>query len=101
MDISKIEGFDWDEGNSGKNEKHGVTAAEAEQIFFDRLALTFIDEKHSQNEERFHTLGKTKDGKLLHVTFTLRGKGAKIRVISARPMNRRERGIYEKPETHS
>lgn len=30
IDVEKIEGFDWDAGNARKNEKHGVTQAEAE-----------------------------------------------------------------------
>ncbi|MBI4302687.1 MAG: BrnT family toxin, partial [Chloroflexi bacterium] len=42
-----------------------------------------------------HALGKTADGRRLHVTFTLRGNGKKIRVISARDMNRKERIRYE------
>ncbi|HUD87742.1 MAG TPA: BrnT family toxin, partial [Xanthobacteraceae bacterium] len=51
--------------------------------------------KHSQEEPRYHALGRTNDGRPLHVTFTLRDKHTKIRVISARNMNRKEREIYE------
>ncbi len=54
------------------------------------------DIKHSRNELRFHTLGKTDKVRLLHITFTLRGAGEKIRVISARDMHRKEQAIYEK-----
>ena len=53
--------------------------------------------KHSSNarEPRFHALGKTDEGRLLHITFTLRRAGQMIRVISARDMHRKEQTIYE------
>lgn len=53
------------------------------------------DAKHSQAEARFHALGKTEDGRLLHITFTLRQSGTLIRAISARDMHRKERAVYE------
>jgi uncharacterized DUF497 family protein len=93
---AKITGFDWDEGNARKNEKHGVTTAEAEQVFFNAPLLVLEDSRHSNQEPRFHALGKTDDIRLLHITFTVRHKGEKIRVISARDMHRKERVIYEK-----
>jgi uncharacterized DUF497 family protein len=90
-----IEGFDWDAGNVRKNlGKHGVTQAEAEQVFAGE-PLVAEDFAHSQAEARCHALGKTADARLLHVTFTLRDDGKKIRIISARAMNRRERDVYE------
>ena len=96
IDPAKITSFDWDEGNARKNEKHGVSMAEAEQVFFNCPFLALEDIKHSRRELRFHALGKTDIGRLLHITFTLRGAGEKIRVISARDMHRKERAIYEK-----
>jgi uncharacterized protein len=96
IDFSLIVGFDWDEGNSRKSsEKHAVSQAEAEQVFFSERRLTLADVKHSQAEERFHVLGRTQDGRLLYVMFTLRQDRTKIRVISARDMNRKERARYE------
>lgn len=94
--LTKITGFNWDEGNTRKNEKHGVSMAEAEQIFFNAPLLLLEDVKHSDREQRFHALGKTDAGRLLHISFTLRHAGEKIRVISARDMHRKERAIYEK-----
>ena len=96
VDLAKITNFDWDEGNARKNEQHGVSMAEAEQVFFNSPLLVLEDIKHSRKELRFHALGKTDTGRLLHITFTLRGAGEKIRVISARDMHRKERAIYEK-----
>ena len=95
IDLAKITGFDWDEGNARKNEKHGVSSAEAEQVFFNVPLLLLEDVKHSNQESRFHALGKTDQERLLHIAFTLREAGAKIRVISARDMHRKERVIYE------
>lgn len=95
LDLRKITGFDWDEGNARKNEKHGVLMAEAEQVFFNAPLLLLEDVVHSQQELRIHALGKTDLQRTLHMTFTLRGLGSLIRVISARDMHRKERTIYE------
>jgi uncharacterized DUF497 family protein len=95
IDWALVTGFDWDEGNARKSaEKHSVTQGEAEQIFFNEPLLLLPDRKHSDKEQRFHALGKTQDGRLLHVTFTLRDGGKLIRVISARDMHRKERMFY-------
>ncbi len=96
IDLKKTDGFDWDEGNARKNEKHCVSMAETEQVFFNFPLLVLEDPKHSSHEPRFHALGKSDDRRLLHITFTLRHAGKKIRVISARDMHRKERAIYEK-----
>ncbi len=97
IDFEKIEGFDWDAGNERKSEnKHHVSQAEVEQVFFHVPLVLVPDLKHSQTEPRFHALGKTTRGRLLHITFTLRFEGRKIRPISARDMHRKERRLYEK-----
>ena len=95
IDLTNNTGFQWDDGNARKNEKHGVSTAESEQVFFNAPLLMLEDAKHSVSEPRFHALGKTDDGRLLHITFTLREDGEKIRVISARDMHRKEREIYD------
>ena len=94
--LAKIADFEWDDGNARKNDKHGVSTAEAEQVFFNEPLLLIADIKHSQGEPRFHALGKTDEGRTLHITFTLRNGGERLRVISARDMHRKERTIYEK-----
>jgi hypothetical protein len=96
LDLLRFEGFDWDEGNSRKStEKHDVSQAEAEQIFFNDPLLIVEDISHSIREIRWHGLGHTDVGRRLHVSFTLRGDGRLIRVISARSMHRKERLRYE------
>jgi hypothetical protein len=92
FDIAKIVGFDWDAGNARKNDKHNVSMAEAEQVFFNEPLLIVADKEHSEHEARLHALGKADDGRRVHVTFTVRDN--KIRVISARDMHRRERATY-------
>lgn len=96
MDLERISGFDWDSGNNRKSEeKHSVSMAEAEQVFFNAPLLLLEDIAHSQAELRIHALGKTDEARALHIAFTLRGDGTRIRVISARDMHRKERAIYE------
>jgi uncharacterized DUF497 family protein len=91
--FEKITGFEWDKGNEQKNVKHGVSPAEAEQVFLNEPLVVLDDLKHSGNEQRFHALGQNGKGRLLHIIFTIRS--SMIRVISARDMNRKERAIYE------
>jgi uncharacterized DUF497 family protein len=95
LDLGAIIGFNWDAGNARKNEKHGVSMAEAEQVFFNAPLLLLEDSAHSQQEPRLHALGKSDAGRGLHITFTLRQSGQLIRVISARDIHRKERAIYE------
>ncbi len=97
IDLAKITGFDWDRGNARKSEeKRSVSMAEAEQVFFNAPLLMLEDATHSQMEQRLHALGKSDNGRTLHITFTLRAGAKLIRVISARDMHRKERWIYEK-----
>jgi len=96
IDFEQITGFEWDEGNSRKSaDKHDVSQAEAESIFFNDPLIIAEDIKHSEREPRLNALGKTSQNRLLHITFTLRQNGTLIRVISARDMHRKERKAYE------
>lgn len=99
IEWSRIRGFQWDAGNQRKSaDKHGVSQWEAEQVFFNEPLLILPDDAHSQSEDRFHALGMTHDLRLLHISFTLREKGTLIRVISARPMHRKEKEFYVKAQ---
>lgn len=96
IDLTQIVGFDWDGGNTSKSvEKHSVSQAEAEQVFADSRLLIVEDAKHSEDEARYQAMGRAVDGRLLHVTFTLRNNQTKIRIISARSVNRKERTYHE------
>ncbi|MFI4988308.1 MAG: BrnT family toxin [Alphaproteobacteria bacterium] len=93
--LGRIVGFEWDDGNRRKSVvKHGVSQAEAEQVFLNEPLLVVGDTSHSGAEARFHALGRSDAARRLHVTFTTRQNGTLIRVISARDMHRRERGRY-------
>ena len=93
--FESLEGFQWDEGNSEKTwARHEVSQAECEQLFLNRPIVVSFDEDHSKLEQRFVALGYADSGRQLTVVFTIRG--SLLRVISGRPMSRRERGIYAK-----
>ena len=93
--LEGVIGFDWDDGNRYKNEKkHQVRSVECEEVFFSKPLLLFADKKHSQNENRYYVLGKTRKNRKLFIVFVVRNN--KIRVISARDMSKKEREIYEK-----
>jgi len=87
--------FDWDQWNIQKNEtKHGVSALEAESVFFDSKYRLFEDLKHSNSSEsRYVLYGKSIENRLLMIGFTVRN--GKVRIITARPASKKERHVYE------
>jgi len=86
-------GFDWDDGNRGKNwRKHRVSDTECEQVFFNEPLLVALDDDHSESEARYYVLGRTDAGRRLFLFFAPRQD--RIRVISARNMTKRERRFY-------
>jgi len=98
LDVNKIIGFDWDEGNLEHIKKHNVEAKECEGVFLNVPLLVLKDEIHSRLEERLQALGLTKGGRLLFIAFTVRNE--KIRVISARDQNKKERKIFQAGGDH-
>lgn len=86
--------FQWDVGNQEKNWiKHRVTNAECEEVFFDPHKRILGSALHARDETRYALIGQTQGDRLLIAVFTMRGHT--VRVISARDVNRRERGLYE------
>jgi uncharacterized DUF497 family protein len=86
--------FEWDSDKSKSNvSKHGVSFDEAMTVFSDPLANTIYDPDHSDDEDRYISLGLSSEGRLLVVSFTDRDD--RIRITSARVANRRERKQYE------
>ena len=93
-ELDLAEGFDWDAGNREKNWLgHKVTSTECEMVFFNQPLVILADEKHSESESRYYAFGKTDLDRTLLIVFCLRKN--RIRVISARDMNKKERGFYE------
>ena len=89
----QYQGFDWDKANQNKNWKlHSVSWWECEEVFFNQPLYIQMDERHSLTEERCYALGRTNGSRLLFIVFT--GRNAKIRIISARDMHKKERKVY-------
>ena len=89
--------FEWDPRKATANAaKHGVTFDDAVTVFLDPNALDGPDAQHSAAESRFRRLGRSADGRVLIVAYTLRrdGDAEAIRIISARRASRRERAAY-------
>ncbi len=86
--------FDWDSGNINKSLiKHKVTSKECEELLGKSDKFILVDRKHSLKESRFIVIGRTARNRFLFIVFTLRGR--KIRVVSARDLNRKEYKLYE------
>src|SRR5665213_756174 len=91
--VAQCTGFEWDAGNSGKNwKKHGVSDAEAEEIFESRPLVFYDDTSHSMEEERYTVLGRNAGNSLRTVVFTIRLM--KLKVISARERSAKDRRLY-------
>ncbi|MDI6739767.1 MAG: BrnT family toxin [Candidatus Edwardsbacteria bacterium] len=86
--------FEWDPKKARRNlKKHGVSFDEASPAFQDTRSTTIPDPLHSEDEERFVLLGRSHLDRLLVVVHTERGD--RIRIISARRADRKERLRYE------
>ena len=87
--------FEWDEAKNQENQrKHGVSFSEAESVFYDREAVEFYDDIHSEWEDRFLLLGISARIRILLVCHSLRRNGSVIRIISARKATMNERRLY-------
>ncbi|MFP5492405.1 MAG: BrnT family toxin [Bacteriovoracia bacterium] len=87
--------FEWDKGNQTKSAtKHGVETHEVESVFRSGLALPLgIQIGPTLNEQRLGIVGPNLNGRILQVAFVLRN--GKVRVISSRYANKKERKQYE------
>lgn len=94
FDLSKIEGFEWNKGNLEHINKHNVSKEECEEAFLNKQPELTSDGTHSQIEERYRIYGQTDSGRLLFIIITIRTN--KIRVISARDQNKKERKEFSK-----
>lgn len=93
----KIGGFDWDEGNRQKCQKHGLSLAEIEEALISAGHTILPDERHSAEETRHIAIGRTSAGRLAFIAFTFREKAGRLlmRPISARFMHDKEVRKYE------
>ena len=86
--------FEWDPEKAKANlQKHQVDFEEASTVFDDTQFITFLDDEHSADEERYITIGLSKKSRLLMVAHTDRNE--RIRIISARKVTKHEEKFYQ------
>jgi uncharacterized DUF497 family protein len=96
----RVSGFDWDEGNRAKCQRHGVSLGEIQALFASNPRIA-PDPRHSAAEDRLIAVGRTTTGRPLFVAFTLRTRNDRqlIRPVTARYMHSKEIRAYEKEES--
>lgn len=89
--------FEWDaEKDKINRKKHKVAFPEACHVFTDRYMLSIYDEGHSDDEDRWITMGQSLGGVILVVVHTygkIRHKES-VRIISARKATKHEEEQY-------
>jgi uncharacterized DUF497 family protein len=90
--------FDWDPAKARRNrKKHGVSFERAASVFLDPFAISIFDEHHSEEEDRWITIGAEANDVLLVVVHTFRNIDAEtslVRLISARKATKDETDQY-------
>ena len=90
--------FEWDKRKAQQNlQKHQVDFTEASTVFADTLSITIPDPDHSEDEERWVTIGLSNRQRLVVVVHT--EEEETIRIISARRADRLERRKYEEGDS--
>ena len=90
--------FEWDEEKAAANwKKHKVDFNDAMRVFEDNDRIEFYDAAHSDDEDRYNTIGMVRD--ILFVVYTERKEY--IRIISARRANRNEQKMYYRRKERS
>ena len=94
-----LDGFEWDDGNRIKCQKHGVSVVAIEALLLGSPRVT-PDERHSSSEDRYIAVGRDSAGRAMFVAFTIREREGRrlIRPVSARYMHRKEIEGYEEKE---
>jgi uncharacterized protein len=86
--------FEWDPDKAERNiSKHDIDFGEGSSVFDDPIFITFLDEEHSIDEERYITIGLSNKGRLLLVAHAERSD--RIRIISARKATKNEEKFYQ------
>jgi uncharacterized DUF497 family protein len=86
--------FQWDDHKAKINlHKHGVDFEEGVTVFNDPLLATMPDAEHSENEQRFVSIGISVKGTVLVIVYTERNE--KTRIISCRKATKSEVKFYE------
>ncbi len=86
--------FEWDDEKEKANiEKHGIDFSTAALVFGDANRIEKYDEKHSDEEDRYITIGQI-NGVAIVVMVVYTNRGSAIRIISARLATKREKEAY-------
>ena len=92
--------FEWDPAKARQNaRKHRVTFERGATVFLDPNALSLFDDQHSEEEERWITLGLDETGVLLvisHAYHEEAEQSARVRLISARKATKNEKKQYQR-----
>lgn len=89
--------FEWDPRKAASNlSKHSVSFNEAVTVFNDPMFITVMDDEHSEDEERYITVGLSNASRLLMVAHT--DRNGLIRIISARRATKKEENFYAQAE---
>jgi uncharacterized DUF497 family protein len=92
--------FEWDPAKARQNaRKHRVTFERGATVFLDPNALSLFDDQHSEEEERWTTLGLDETGVLLVISHTYHEEAeqsARVRLISARKATKNEKKQYQR-----
>jgi uncharacterized protein len=91
--------FEWDSKKARSNiRNHRISFERASSIFRDPNLLSLPDQEHSENEERWITMGIDLAGTLLVIVHTFQRVTqtlVRIRIISARKATSYEMRTYE------
>jgi uncharacterized protein len=102
MNLPAIRGFDWDDGNRDKCQKHGMSIGEIEAVFTGPVVI-LPDRENMSGERRLKAIGRTPAGRHAFIVSTWRAEragSALLRAISARYMHKSEVESYEKAYSH-
>lgn len=89
--------FEWNPDKATRNfEKHKVSFDEATTVFDDPIFVTVIDDEHSNDEERYITIGLSRKARLLVVAHT--DRSGQVRIISVRKATGKEELFYAEAE---
>jgi uncharacterized protein len=90
--VMQDEHFEWHDEKASRNWlDHAISFEMAREAFKDAFSIDWTDDRQDTTEERLNMLGMV-DGRLLHVSYTLRGE--RIRIISARKAEPHEQRRY-------
>ncbi|MFK5975219.1 MAG: BrnT family toxin [Sulfurovum sp.] len=91
--------FEWDRDKALTNlTKHKISFENATAVFRDKQAISISDEEHSENEERWLTIGMdtaTRTLVVIHTYISIDKDNYNIRIISARKTTKNEQKIYQ------